>query len=358
VLRVGLTGGIATGKSHVAHCLAQAGFHTLDLDRVAHAVVAPGAPAHAEVVRAFGAGVVAADGSIDRKALGRIVFADPLARERLNRIVHPRVRDEESRIASGLARTPDAVLVVEAALLVESGIHLRFDRLFVAHCAPEEQARRLEARDGLDVAAVRARLRAQMAPSDKRRFAHAVVDTSGSLAQTEARADELARELRALAQRGVREIALRPALSGGLLSAEVEGWSSAEQAERGLDLGGLRERLYPGLASAWYAPPAPASVAPEAIAGFSAHEALRRRGDDQDYAAAVAYSLARLTQPAAEAVALVTLVGLALHEAACGRSEAPSPVALDLCRRWTDGEAGASQLEASRVAVARLRAAG
>jgi dephospho-CoA kinase len=358
VLRVGLTGGIASGKSHVARRLAQAGFHSLDLDQVAHAVMAPGGPAHAEVVEAFGPEVVAGDGSIDRKALGRIVFADSGARERLNRIVHPRVRDEESRLASRLEQAPDAVLVVEAALLVESGIHLRFDRLLVAHCTPEEQARRIEARDGLDPAAAAARLRAQMAPSDKRRFAHAVVDTSGSLTETEARADEVARGLRMLARKPVREIALSPAVAERLWGADVESGRSAVQADLGLDLAALKERLYPGAGTPWYRPRASAGVRPEAIAGFAAHHAVRRRGDDRDYAAAVAYSLARLTQPEPEAVALVTLVSLALHEAACGGTATLSPGVLDLSRRWTGVEAEPTHLEATRGAVARLRATG
>jgi dephospho-CoA kinase len=128
MLRVGLTGGIACGKSHVSRRLASHGLHVLDLDAVAHAITAPGGTAYDDVVRVFGRGIVGADGAIDRKALGARVFADPEALGRLNALVHPRVRDEESRRAGELAGT-EAVLVTDAALLVESGMHTRFDRL-------------------------------------------------------------------------------------------------------------------------------------------------------------------------------------------------------------------------------------
>jgi len=355
VLRVGLTGGIASGKSHVARHLARAGLHTLDLDHVAHGLMAPGGLAHADVVEAFGAGIVASDGRIDRRALARIVFADPAARERLNRIVHPRIRDEESRLATRLQGTPGAVLVVEAALLVESGIHLRFDRLLVAYCSAEQQALRLQARDGLDLAAVEARLRAQMPPSDKRRFAHVVIDTEGSLADSEARADEVARALGVLAATPPRSIVLSPRLAGQLLGAELEEWRSAEHANWGLDLTGLLALLGAGADTPWYAPGTPARVRPHAIAGFAALHATDRRGDDTDYAAAVAYSLARLTQPEPGAVALVTLLGLALHEALCGGAEVPSAAVRELCERWTGLKPGQASVDAARAAVDQLR---
>ena len=143
MLRVGLTGGIASGKSRVLERFAAAGFVTLDLDRVAHDVMAPGGAAHAAVLAAFGRGVRAADGSIDRKKLGPIVFGDAEARERLNAIVHPCVRDEEARRLAAVPARAGAVSVSDAALLVESGGHLRYDRLVVVWCSPEEQLRRL-----------------------------------------------------------------------------------------------------------------------------------------------------------------------------------------------------------------------
>src|SRR5687767_5013435 len=155
--------------------------------------MAPGQDAHAEVVAAFGPEILAADGSIDRRILGPRVFADPAARARLDAIVHPRVRAAEARLMSegGTAR----VAVTDAALLVESGMHLRFDRLVVVHCDPGTQVARLMARDGLDEEAARSRLRAQMPAADKRRFAHLEIDSSGALEQTDARADAVAAEL-------------------------------------------------------------------------------------------------------------------------------------------------------------------
>ena len=143
-LRIGLTGGIACGKSHVLSRLAKAGFHPLDLDRVAHEVMAPGGAAYEDVVAAFGPGILGPAGAIDRQALGAVVFRDEDARQRLNAIVHPRVWAEEARYVARWSGEAGSVVVTDAALLVESGLHLRFDRLVVVHCPPEVQLRRLD----------------------------------------------------------------------------------------------------------------------------------------------------------------------------------------------------------------------
>ena len=192
---MGLTGGIACGKSHVLRRLAGHGFQTLDLDAVARDVTVPGSPALREIAGAFGAGVLGPDGSLDRAALAALVFADAAARARLNAIVHPRVRAEEARRATDVAGRGAALLVTDAALLVEAGAHLRFDRLVVVHCDPGQQLERLRARDGLDEGAARARVLAQMPLAEKRSFAHFEVDTSGSIADTDRAADALARQL-------------------------------------------------------------------------------------------------------------------------------------------------------------------
>ncbi len=197
MLKVGLTGGIASGKSHVLRRFAQAGFQTLDLDAVARDVMAPGGTAYADIARAFGDRILAADGAIDRKALGAHVFADPSARRRLEALVHPRIREAEARYLTSGA--PDSVAVVDAALLVESGQHLRFARLVVVFCEPREQLRRLLARDGLTEADARARLDAQMPPEEKKRFGHFVVDNSGAPAETDAQVDAVIAALRSLA---------------------------------------------------------------------------------------------------------------------------------------------------------------
>ena len=160
-------------------------------------MMAPGGAAHADVVRSFGGEVLAPDGSLDRKRLGALVFADAEARARLNALVHPRVREEEARRAA--AAGPEAVVVTDAALLVEAGVHLRFRRLVVVHCPPDLQRQRLRERDGLDDAAADARLSAQMPIAEKRAFAHLEVDTSGSFADTDQQVEALIDRLRALA---------------------------------------------------------------------------------------------------------------------------------------------------------------
>ena len=147
LLRVGLTGGIASGKTRVLQRLAARGCATLDLDQAARDVVAPGSAALAEIEAAFGPSVLR-NGALDRAALGALVFEDAAARVRLNAIVHPRVLRAGG--GAGLARSRRAPCVVtDAALLVETGAHLRFDRLVVVHCEPELQLARLLARDGL-----------------------------------------------------------------------------------------------------------------------------------------------------------------------------------------------------------------
>src|SRR5262245_49087722 len=115
--------------------------------------MAPGGAAYDDVVRSFGASILGPDGAIDRRALGDVVFKDPAARARLNALVHPRAREEEGRRAAALGAAGATVIVSDAALLVEAGVHLRFDRLVVVHCPPEEQRRRLMERDGLDARA-------------------------------------------------------------------------------------------------------------------------------------------------------------------------------------------------------------
>lgn len=321
MLRVGLTGGIASGKSHVAARLAGAGFRALDLDRVGHEVIAPDGPAYAEVAAAFGSGILGKGGAIDRKALGSLVFADPAARARLNAIVHPRIRAEEARLLDASRDAP--VAVIEAALLVETGQHLRFDRLVVAHCGAEEQQRRLISRDGLDEAAAAVRLRAQMPSDDKRRFAHYVVDTSGSVLETHRDADRVAAELAGLAAVGLRRrldaagraAALAfggPPVGPGSLPAEV----LIEAMAAGLDLDRLSRRLIPQ-PSPWYSPAADDERG-EAFAGPVALYGLLRRGDDPEYTAAVAYSVARLTHASAEALSRAVLFALAAQAAALG----------------------------------------
>ncbi len=185
MLRVGLTGGIASGKTTVAAMFRARGARILEADRIAHRVMGPGQPAYDEIVRAFGKEILSADGTIDRKRLGAIVFADAARREQLNRIVHPRVIEEQEReLARIAAEEPGAVAMVEAALLVEAGYHKRLDKLVVTWCRPEQQLERLLAK-GLSREDAARRIAAQLPPEEKRRLADFVIDCSGSLAETE-----------------------------------------------------------------------------------------------------------------------------------------------------------------------------
>ncbi len=179
MLRVGLTGSIAVGKSFVSSALAELGCQVFDADQLARDVVRPGAPALAEIVAAFGTGVLAPDGALDRAKLGSLVFADAEARARLNAIVHPRVHAEQDRLLrEAEARDPRGIAVVDAALLIESGGYRRFDAVAVVWCRPEIQLARLMARDRLSRAEAERRIAAQMSSAEKRRYADFEIDTS------------------------------------------------------------------------------------------------------------------------------------------------------------------------------------
>ena len=183
---IGLTGGIGTGKSEVSRLLGELGAEVIEADKVAHEAYEPGTPGWWEVVEAFGEGVLDADGRIDRKRLGGIVFDDEQTRERLNAIVHPIVRRLlEERIAT-LEREGTGVAVIEVPLLVEaikqqSRWTRLLDEIWVV-TAPEEQAvARVHARSGLDEKAIRARIGSQATERERIEYADAVIDNSGSL---------------------------------------------------------------------------------------------------------------------------------------------------------------------------------
>jgi dephospho-CoA kinase len=194
--RLGITGGIASGKSAVAGMLRELGFRVIDADALGHQVIELGTPAYREIVNEFGAGVVGADGRIDRGKLGALVFADRGKLERLNAFVHPRVEEAMVRQfaeweKSGVA---DAAFV-EAALLVEAGYQKNLDGLLVALCRPEQQLERLLARGLSDVEA-RHRIAAQMPAEEKLKFATEKIDCSGTLEETRQQVEALAKKLR------------------------------------------------------------------------------------------------------------------------------------------------------------------
>jgi dephospho-CoA kinase len=185
MVRAALTGGIATGKSYCLSRFAALGAATIDADRLARDAVAAGTPGLQRVVERFGAGILLPDGTLDRPALGRIVFADRGARADLEAIIHPEVY---RRIGAWFADLPAGtrVAIADIPLLFETGQEHDFDRVVVAACAPAEQLRRLMARDNLGREAALARLEAQWPIDAKVARADIVIQTDGSFAETDA----------------------------------------------------------------------------------------------------------------------------------------------------------------------------
>lgn len=193
--RVGLTGSIASGKSTVARRLMEHGIPVIDLDKVGHEVLRRRHEAFEPVVAEFGEGILGPDGEIDRKKLGAVVFADPAARERLNRITHPRIREEEARRVAAMAEGGAAAVASEAALLIETGQKGRFDMMVVVGCAPEIQVARLIKRDGCTAEEALRRIGAQLSFEEKKAQADWVIDTSGEKEATFEASDRLADEI-------------------------------------------------------------------------------------------------------------------------------------------------------------------
>lgn len=199
MLRVGLTGGIACGKSTVAALMRELGCHVMEADRLAHQLMEPGRPAYEEILRDFGSQILAADGHIDRKKLGEVVFNDPKRLQRLNQIVHPRVIQKQDRqLAEWEQSGRVSVAVVEAALLIEAGYHRGLQRLVVVWCRPEQQRERLRVR-GLTGEQIEQRIAAQMPLEEKRQLADDLIDCSGSLDDTRRQVQALVGKLKQLA---------------------------------------------------------------------------------------------------------------------------------------------------------------
>lgn len=196
MLTVGLTGGIAVGKSTVMRTFAELGAVCFDADAIARSIVEPGRPALAAVVRAFGPSVLADDGTLDRAALGEIVFSNPERRRELESILHPPIIAEQDRLIDEVrASRPDAIVIVDAALMIESGGYRRFDQLVVVHCAPEVQRQRLMARNGIAPEEADRRIAAQMPQDEKLKYATLAIDTGGTLDDTRQRTEAAWREL-------------------------------------------------------------------------------------------------------------------------------------------------------------------
>lgn len=182
MLTIGLTGGIGSGKSAVAKILAELGAPSLDADQVGHSIYAPGGPAYEDVVAAFGEQILAADGTVDRKKLGPIVFGDPAELKKLNSIVHPKMLAEmRAMVAAMRARGETRPIVVEAAILIEANWIPMCDEIWVVTAARERVIERVERDRGMAREQTEARIRAQLSDADRLRHASLVIKNDGTI---------------------------------------------------------------------------------------------------------------------------------------------------------------------------------
>lgn len=196
MLHAGLTGNIASGKSHAALMFAELGAHIIDADLVVRDLFAVGAKTYKKIVDVFGEQILGPDTAIDRKRLGKIVFSDPEKRSLLNRITHPDVGAEIVRRILELEQSfSGGIIIVDAALLVETGAYKMYDRLIVVKCVPALQISRLISRDGLTEGEARARMLSQMPIDEKLKHADYTIDNSGTLKQTRQQVEEIYRDL-------------------------------------------------------------------------------------------------------------------------------------------------------------------
>jgi len=200
MLKVGLTGSIAVGKSFVLDLLAALGCRVLDADAIAREVVAPETPGLKAVVSAFGSEILKPDGTLDRTKLGAIVFADATNRLRLNSILHPFIiARQDGRLRECEQQDPHGIAVVDAALMIESGGYRRFDKLIVVYCRPQVQLERLMTRDRLSREEAEKRIAAQLSQEEKKRHADFLIDTSEGFESARKQTETVFRELRVLA---------------------------------------------------------------------------------------------------------------------------------------------------------------
>jgi dephospho-CoA kinase len=203
MLKVGLTGGYATGKTCVAKELERLGCHVIYADELGHKVLLPDGEAYAGTVEAFGRSILNADGTIDRKRLGEIAFASPEVLEKLSALVHPAViRIEERLLNEFQTHDPRGIAVVEAAILIETGRHTVFDQIILTSCDEETQMTRGMKRDHATREQVLARLATQLPVHEKERHAHYIVDTSGPKEETARQVQRVYGELKRLEDAG------------------------------------------------------------------------------------------------------------------------------------------------------------
>jgi dephospho-CoA kinase len=197
MLIVGLTGGVASGKTTVSQVLKEQGAYIIDADQMARELVRPHAPAWKQLVKAFGKDILREDGSIHRKRLADKVFADPRQRKLLNQILHPRIKKEIERRAKEIGqKDPDAVVVIDAPLLVELGDHRKMDKLIVVTSTQTQQIERLQRRDGIGPEEALRIFSSQMPIKDKVKWADFVIRNEGSIQKTREKAKEVYQELK------------------------------------------------------------------------------------------------------------------------------------------------------------------
>jgi dephospho-CoA kinase len=185
MLRVGLTGGLASGKTFVGHALRDLGCHLIEADELGHQVLLPGGEAYDAVIHEFGEEILDQDRHIDRHRLGELVFGKPDLLAKLSALVHPPVAELQARAIAAIAQSdPDAIVVVEAAILVETGSYKKFDKLIVVVCTPEQQMERALKRGAYTREEVSDRLSRQLPLEEKLRVADYVIDTSGTKENT------------------------------------------------------------------------------------------------------------------------------------------------------------------------------
>jgi dephospho-CoA kinase len=200
MLIVGLTGGVASGKTAVSEVLREEGASIIDADQIARELVEPQRPAWKELVKTFGKEILLGNGSIDRKKLAERVFADPKQRKRLDRILHPLITEEIDRRTREIGqKNPEAIVVIDAPLLIEVGYHRRADKLIVVISSRTEQIERLKVRDGITSDEALRRISSQMPVEEKVKLADFVIQNEGSLAETREKAKEVFRELKRIA---------------------------------------------------------------------------------------------------------------------------------------------------------------
>ena len=185
---VGLTGGIACGKSNALRCFRRLGAHTVDADVIAREVVEPGKTAYRKILAEFGSVILGQGDQINRKELGSIIFSDPTARQKLNDIVHPYVVEEEERRISALeleeTRSKSPIVVIDASLMIETGTYRKYQMIVVVYCPPAIQLQRLILRDGISEMAAKQRIDSQMPTLEKLKYGDYIIETSGKLSDT------------------------------------------------------------------------------------------------------------------------------------------------------------------------------